>query len=195
MQKGRVLSDDKMSVVTPEFRVSYPHVFKPSAMKGQAKAKYSITMLFDKADDLGVLKAAIHAAKIEKWGAKDKWPANLKAPVSDGDSPKNAGKDGCAGHWIAKASANEESRPGVVDERALPMADQADFYAGCYAIAAIRASAWENEFGYGVMLILDHVQKTRDGKPFGSKKSADQIFAPISGGSDSAVEDTETDFI
>jgi hypothetical protein len=34
------------SIVTPVFRLSFPNVFKPKAIKGSDKEKFGITMLF-----------------------------------------------------------------------------------------------------------------------------------------------------
>lgn len=177
-------------VLTPEFRVSYPHVFKAQGMKNKPNAKksYSITMLFAKDSDLGPLKEAMRQAKIQKFGEdKAKWPKALESPVQDGDSPKNVDKDGYPGHWAIKASSSEDQKPGVVDQNVEPIIDQAAFYPGCYARASLLAYVWDNEFGQGVGFILDHVQKMRDGKSFGGKPPADQVFAPVGTG-------TEEDF-
>lgn len=182
---------EKQRIVTPEFRVSYPHLFKPNAIKG-GKLKYSVTMLFDKKQDLSVLKLAIKHAKISGYGPNEKnWPTKLESPVSDGDSEKYADKEGYKGCWVVKASTNEENRPGVVDKDAQPLIDASSFYPGCYARAQVFAFTWEYMGKEGVSFILDHVQKTRDGKSFSGKKSATEVFDPITGG-DSDDDDTES---
>lgn len=183
-------SKENSRVLTPEFRVSYPHIFKPNSIKG-SKPKYSITMLFPKSSDLTGLKQAIMQAKIAKFGAKDNWPESLDSPVTDGDDPKHAAKEGYKDHWVIKASCNEESKPGVVDENVEDIIDQAKFYPGCYARAYIYAFAWEYMGKNGVSFILDHVQKTRDGKSFGGKKPADQVFSPVNGGTSVSDESDE----
>lgn len=195
---------DACRMITPEFRVSYPHIFKPQAPKPTDKKKYSITMLFPKDSDLmGIgldkkpisIKQIIKNAKVAAFGPdKSKWP-ELESPVQDGDDPKFADKDGYKGHWVIKASTSEEQRPGVVGPDATPITDPAAVYPGCYARAYVYACNWEYMKRQGIMFILDHVQKTRDGKAFGGKKPVEQVFSPVeSEGSESPDSDEEDDF-
>lgn len=167
----------KCRIVTPTFRVSYPHVFKPAQVMGKGEFKYSITMLFKKDADLTSVKEAIRNAKIAQFGPnKADWP-ELDSPVMDGDSPKYADKEGYKGHWAIKAISNENVKPGVVDYPAGdPILEQSDFYPGCYARAQVFARVWEFSGKQGIHFILDHVQKLKDGKPFSSKKSAKEAF-------------------
>lgn len=183
---------EKARILTPEFRVSYPHVFQPNSFKG-SKPKYSVTMLFPKTADLAVIKNAIRQAKINKFGPnKGDWPAELESPIVDGDAPKHADKDGYKGHWAIKASTNEDQKPGVVDVNVKPILSASDFYPGCYARAFVYVYVWEFMGKQGVGLILDHVQKLRDGKSFGGKKPAEQVFTPMNAGStDDDLEDQE----
>lgn len=191
-QKNEKLEGQR--IVTPPFRVSYPHLFKANAMKGSAP-KYSVTMLFkksegDKAKDLPEIMAAIRAAKISQFG-KDKlnWP-KMASCITDGDDAKFADKEGYKGHWAIKASSIETSKPGLVDEELEPILEQALFYPGCYARAQVFARVWEFPEGsgrHGVHFILDNVQKLKDGKPFGGKKSAKDAFGA------GAVSDDDSD--
>ena len=172
---------DQQRILTPEFRVSYPHMFKPSGVKGSAP-KYSVTMLFPKNGDLKALQGAIRAAKIAQFGPnKEAWP-KTESPVVDGDNPKFADREGYKGHWAIKAISSEDQKPGLVDQNVQPILDQAKFYPGCFARAYVFARVWEFGGKYGVHFILDHVQKTRDGKSFGGKKPVEQVFTPIAGG-------------
>jgi hypothetical protein len=83
-------------------------------------------------------------------------------------------------HWVIKATSNENSKPGVFDEKVQPITEPSGFYPGCYAIAYMFAYVWEFPVGkFGVGFILDHVQKQRDGKPFGGKKLGTQVFQPV----------------
>lgn len=194
-QKVNASDKEKSRLLTPEFRVSYPHVFKANSING-SKPKYSVTMLFDKKSDLTPIKEAIKYAKIAAYGPnKDEWPEDLESPVADGDKPKYADKEGYKGHWAIKASTNEDQRPGVVDENVQPIIDQSQFYPGCYARAYVYAYCWEFAGKKGVSFILDHVQKTRDGKSFAGKKPVDQVFSPVKGEySDESATETEQDF-
>jgi hypothetical protein len=149
-------------------------------------------MLFDKTKDMTTIKEAITNAKIARFGPKEMWPANIESPVTDGDDPKHALKEGYKGHWVIRAKTGEDSAPGVVGPDLQPIINQADFYPGCYARAAVYAQVWEYGGKYGISFWLDHVQKTGDGKSFSSKKSVDQVFAPVaptSAASDAPVSD------
>jgi hypothetical protein len=195
MAKQKV-DKEKSRLLTPEFRVSYPHVFKPNSIKG-SKPKFSVTMLFDKKTDLTPIKNAIRAAKIAAFGSKENWPDDLESPVLDGDGKAGLDrngerKEGYKGCWAIKASTGEDQRPGVVDENVEPITEPGKFYPGCFARAYVYAYVWDNEFGRGVGFILDHVQKLRDGKSFGGKKPADQVFTPVNAGPDN--EDDDGDF-
>ncbi len=185
---------EKARLLTPEFRVSFPHVFKPNSIKG-SKPKYSVTMLFEKDSDLSSIKNAMKQAKIAAFGPnKSDWPDGLESPVVDGDLPKFADREGYAGHWVIKASTNEDQKPGVVDENVVPITEPSKFYPGCYARAYIYAYVWEFGGKQGVGFILDHVQKTKDGKSFGGKKPAEQVFQPINSGLEFDEDAEEADF-
>ena len=113
-------------LITPEFRVSYPHLFKAQAPDEKSKKKFSITMLFPKNKELvgqsptgeeRSLKSIMRNAKNAYFGSKENWPEGLLSPIKDGDDPEFADKEGYKGHWVIKATTNEDQRPGVVDER------------------------------------------------------------------------------
>lgn len=186
---------EKQRLLTPEFRVSYPHVFKPSSFKN-SEPKYSVTGLFPKgSESIKEIQRAITNAKIAAYGPdKSAWPKGLILPVTDGDSPKYADKDGYKGHWAIKFSTKAGNKPTVVNEQVEPIIEASEFYPGCYARAYVFAYAWEFAGKEGISFILDHVQKTRDGKSFGGKKPAEQVFTPISAGPDTDVGDEE-DFV
>ncbi len=192
MKTDKTLSKEKRSLITPEFRVSFPHLFEPSTIPG-SKAKYSVTMLFPKNTDMKVFVLAMKEAKVAKWGNdKSKWPVEMESPVVDGDSPKYAEREGYAGHWAIKASSGEDfGAPGVVDRFNKPILRANDIYPGCYARAAIFANAYDTAGNCGVSFILDHVQKLREGKNLGGRKSADQAFGPpLEAVEDSAGDDS-----
>lgn len=190
---------DQQRILTPEFRVSFPHMFKPSSIRGSAP-KYSVTMLFAKNSDIKPLQAAIRAAKVAQFGPnKDQWPEDIESCVVDGDNPKFANREGYKGHWAIKAQSNEDQKPGLVDQNVQPILEQSKFYPGCHARAYVFARVWEFGGKYGVHFILDHVQKTRDGKSFGGKKPVEQVFTPIASAdegfdADDGVDVDEMDF-
>lgn len=188
------IDKDLCRIITPEFRVSYPHVFKPQAPKPKDTPKFSITMLFPKDKELigqspdgkpRTFKQVLRNAKIGEFGPKENWPKGLRSPVNDGDDEEYADKMGYAGCWVIKATSSEEQRPTVVgpdaDEygKLIELTKPAELYPGCYARAYIFARVWEYMGKQGVQFILDHVQKLRDGKPFGGKRPVEQVFSPV----------------
>lgn len=189
---------DLCRLITPVFRVSYPHVFKPQAPKKGDKLKFSVTMLFPKDSDLmgqspdgkpRSLKDVIRNAKIAEFGPKEDWPEGLESPVIDGDKPKFADKEGYKGHWVIKATTSEDQRPSVVGPDMTPLTEPSEFYPGCYARAYVYAYVWEYMGKQGVGFILDHVQKMRDGKSFGGKKPVEQVFSPVAASDDDEDEE------
>lgn len=194
---------DLCRIITPEFRVSYPHVFKPNQVKPTDKPKFSITMLYSKDTDLmgsspdgkpRSLKEVIRNAKLAEFGPKENWPENLESPVIDGDDPKFKEKDGYKGHWVIKATTSEDQRPSVVDADMVPITEASELYPGCYARAYVYAYVWEYMGKQGVGFILDHVQKLRDGKSFGGKKPVEQVFSPVAAADADESEDDDMDF-
>lgn len=180
---------EKLKVLTTEFRVSHPHVFKPTEVKkGSGQFTYGIEMLFDKTTtDLSTLQKPLKAAIVGKWGPdKADWPTPLKMPIRDGDKPygkKKELKPEHKGMWVVRASSSAEySKPQVVGrDPKIPLEKESDFYPGCYARAALKAHAYTFADKDGVKFILDAVQFTRDGKAFGGRKPADQVFGVIEG--------------
>lgn len=191
---------EKCKLVTPEFRVSYPHLFKPTKMPGTNNApKFSITMLFPKNANLKPLQQAMNQAKIAEFGEdKTKWPKVIESPVGDGDDADNSEKEGYSGHWVIRATTSEDQKPGVFDENVNEVMDAATIYPGCYARAHVFARVWkfgEGKPKYGVQFILDHVQKLRDGKSFSNRKAGTEVFSPVGASSEDASDTSEdTDF-
>ena len=170
-------------ITTPEFRVSFPAVFKPKSFEGQ-EPKFSIVMLFDKKnkEKLAALNEAIKLAATEKWGAdKAKWPKNLKTPIRDGDEKE---LDGYAGHYFVTASSKQ--RPGLVDNKLNPILGEDEFYAGCYARATLQAFAYDTAVNKGVSFGLQNIQKLRDGDSFTGRRKAEDDFEAVDDGSDDA---------
>ena len=164
-------------VTTPEFTASFPQLFEASGFEGQ-DPKFSVTMLWDKDEDLSKLKAACDAAVAKKWGEKP--PANISFPMKDGDGKLD--KDGnqrpeYAGKKFAIAKAKESDQPKVVDNELNPILDKTVVYGGCKMRAAVSAYAWSFAGKNGVSLYLGNVQRTGDGEAFGSTSSVESDFS------------------
>lgn len=172
-------------VLTPEFRVSFPHVFKAhTGFEGQ-EAKYSVVMLFDQKTDISKLKQAAFKAAVDKWGPKEKWPKTLRLPFRDGNE-----KSDLQGYenTIYVTANSPKQRPQVIDNKKQPITEEdGTFYAGCYARATLRAFAYDKAGNKGVSFSLQNIQKIRDGESFGGRKNAVDEFDEIEDGSDDAA--------
>jgi hypothetical protein len=177
-------------VITPEFRVSYPKVFRPERNDLNGKDEYSLTALFAKGADLAKLKAAVKAAAEKKWGTdQKKWPKNMRSPFRDQAERAKTDDDDNEylpdGYEAGAIFINMKStkKPGLVDARNEDIIDDADFYGGCYARAQVNAAAYDHKGNAGVSLYLNHVQKLRDGESFGSApRNAADVFEAVADG-------------
>lgn len=179
---------EKKKCTTPEFRVSFPHVFEKHSGFETQEPKYSLVMLFTKKTDLKELRRAAFNAAVEKWGPKEKWPKNLRQPFRDGDEKQDL--QGYSGTIFISASSKQ--KPQVVGNKKVdgqfPRLEKEDeiFYAGCYARATLIAFAYDKMGNKGISFSLQNVQKLRDGEQFSGRKNADDEFDEVEDGSDSA---------
>lgn len=179
------------NVHTPEFRVSFPNVFRPTTPKNaqNAEPKYSMAMLFPKGSDLTKLKEAAKAAIVERFGTDQaKWPKNLKSPFRDQGDFDYEGYE--AGASMIRATSKQ--KPGLVDKNVQPIIEESDFYAGCYARATVRAFYYDQAGNKGVSFGLQNIQKTRDGESLGGRSRPEEEFEAVGGGSVAASGDAGT---
>ena len=175
-------------ITTPEFRVSFAHIFAPHVNPKSGKPSYGVVALFPKATtNMQALSNIVSQCASLQWG--DRATAfQWNNPIHDGDtaiyvSGDKKGQLKCIanpeirGHWTIDMSSLNPV--GVVDSNVQPIFEQARFYSGCYAVARVNAYAYENE-QYGINVGLGALQKTRDGEPLSSGSlNAEKEFAPI----------------
>lgn len=186
------------TVNTPEFRVSFPKVFEPEKNDLNGKMEFSLQALFPKGADLSALKQLCKRACEKKWGTDpNNWPANLRLPFRDqGEKPL---KDKETRQIVKDENGNPVMQPGheagaifitlkttykpsVVDENVQDIIDPAKFYAGCWAIAAVHAFAYDQKGNQGVSLGLDAIQKVRDDEALGTTRvKPEEAFKPVEG--------------
>lgn len=188
---------DIKRVVTGKVRLSYVHVFKPSAAVPGAEEKYSVVVLLPKSDvaTKARIDAAIKAATDE--GVQKVWngvkPPKVAIPVYDGDgvrpSDGMAYPEECKGCWVFTATTGTEyGAPEVVDKYRNPIMDQSEVYSGMYGRVSVRFSAYAFSGKKGIGAYLGNVQKLADGVPLGGgKTSAADDFA------DDFEDDVEVD--
>lgn len=171
------------NIKTPVFVSSYPKLFKPELNKLNNKNEYSVVALFKKGEDLSNLKKAAEEVLIENLGAdKTKWPKNLKSPFRDQADKEKEGVMP-AGHEKGAVflTLKTTQKPGVVDSNVQPIIDEAEFYAGCHAIASVRAGYYDHAGNKGVAFYLQNIQKVKDGEPLSGRAKAETEFAPVAG--------------
>jgi len=171
------MNDKFAKTITPEFRVSFPNVFKPRAFAEGLPAKYSVVMLINKKEDISDMRALAKKAAEAKWPDPAKRP-KLRNPFRDGDTEK-PDMDGYPGHYFINASGKH--KPGLVDRDKQPILMEEDFYAGCYARASVTAYAYSTAGNNGVSFGLQNIQKLRDGESFSGKMKAEDEFDAVEG--------------
>lgn len=149
-------------LIVPKSRLSYPHLFKPSAFQGEGEPKFSASFLVPKGekDFIAKAKAAQEFALKELYSSK--FPTNLERwGISDGDDLDDEAAKGC---WVIKAS--NKVRPKVVDGQGVEVIDELAVYGGCYVRGSIVAKAYGTPSKGGVTFELLVCQKVADGEPF-----------------------------
>lgn len=174
---------DKKSLVSPIFRVSFPHVFEARAAMGEGEPKFGLTAVWDpskfSAKDkerwlaMQALANEVSMAKFKK-KLKD-LPDNFKKPVRKGEEKE--GLDGF-GPGLLFANLTTKFKPGIVDKDGKTdiIDDNEAFYPGCYARATVTCYAYENK-GKGVAFGLMNLQKIADGPRLDSRTDASDDFS------------------
>lgn len=174
-------------------RLSYEHIFKPSAFEENKEPKFSATFIIPKDHpDVAALRRALMEAGQEKYPSAfsgGAWPRGYTCAMKDGDkdvdsegvllSEKNPEYAGC---YIIRADSTR--RPVVIDRKkaAVTEADGV-IYSGCYVNASIAAAGYEfGKVKKGVKCYLNGVQFVQDGERFGSDAMDD--FDDLDGGDD-----------
>lgn len=170
-----------VTLVTPEFRVAFPKVFKAERNELNGQDEFSLVALFPKNADLSELKTAIKQAAIGFFG--DDLPNNLRSPLRDGTEKKRKDgsiPDGYADHLFVNMKC--QKRPGLVNAELQDIIDDSEFYGGCYARAQVHVCGYDKKGNKGVGIYLNNVQKLRDGEAFGQGRvSAAQAFEAAGG--------------
>lgn len=168
-------------VVTGEVRLSYAHLFEKHAGQEGNTPKYGVCLLIPKSDKATIAaiedaqQVALEAGKVTKFGGKI--PPNWKNTFRDGDLEADLDKNPeYEGHMFLNVSS--DTQPGIVDRQVNPILDSTEVYSGCFARVEINAFAFNNQ-SKGVSFGLNHVQKLRDGEPFGNITRPEDAFEPL----------------
>lgn len=163
------------SLLTPEFRVSFPHIFK-----ADDNGTFGLSMIFDSDVDFSVLEGAVETLIKEKYpkGA----PKGIMLPILDGaDSNRTEHENklyinGKCGKY----------RPGLVDQNKQDIVDESEFYPGCWARAVITLYQWAYLGKCGISVNVRNIQKVRDDAPLVSRVKAEDEFDAVSSDTEAA---------
>lgn len=133
-------------VLTPPFRMSYPHLFKPYSMDGK-DPKYQLAMLFPKKADLRELMQLAKQIAIEEWG--EPLPKGLKWPFLNGDDQNDENSHGCI--LIRTATSRVPSVIGINKKKDAVISEK-DVIPGFWARATVNCYAWTHRNAQGKIM-------------------------------------------
>lgn len=182
------------NINTPEFRVSFNHMFDGKE-NDAGKVKFGCTMLFAEGETLKHIKAMATTIMVDKFGEdKTKWPKKFHKPwqdqsKNDAENEEREGKpyDGYKSGNLMLNCMSAEDAPEVVDQKLQAVIEKRKVYSGCWGIGNIDLFWFEakNKQGVvtnkGITSSLNCFQKTRDDAPLGggARPQASAVFKPI----------------
>lgn len=197
---------DRVSIITPEFRLSYPSLFqarKVNQNDPNEKAKFSAQMLFCTVETEATKAAGMKCIATDPQWAKMKqavmdlfaknlgsdWQAKLKlrkgdeslmyrSPFRDGNAPEKREVEGY-GPGIVFVTASSLYKPGVIGPNKEEIINPQDIQGGYFARAEVHPYWYSTKGNQGVTFGLDNVQLIRVGKPFSGRKKAEEVFDAI----------------
>lgn len=166
------------SLLTPEFRVSFPKIFE-----ADENGKYGLAMIFDSDVDFAPLEKMVDALKKQTW-PKGTGKLAYSQPILDGNDSQAKREELTDKFYINGKSG--KYRPGLVDASLQDITDESEFYPGCWARAVITLYSWTYMGKCGISVNVRNIQKIRDDDPLISRVRATDEFEAVS---EPAVED------
>lgn len=171
-------------VTLKNVRLSFPHLFTPTASIEDGPKKYRAAFLIDPNTESGkanlkVLNAAIDKAALGVWKTKEKADKirnkldSDRSGLRDGDDATNKEGDVYAGYeGMQFITATNGKKPKVLrrDKSPIDSSESAEIYGGCYvnAVVSVWATNQEKHGGNGIFFTLEIVQYFKKGEPFGA---------------------------
>lgn len=166
---------NETKVVFGPCRLSYTHVFEKYSPDGAGDGKYMTNILIPKSEKktIDAINEAINAAKnaaiVSKWGGKE--PKKLELPLRDGDDKED---EVYADNYYLNAKSN--TRPGIIDRKKVPIADEEEIYSGVWAIMSVTFYGYDVNGNKGVACGLNNIMKFKDDDHLGGRASAESDF-------------------
>lgn len=172
-------------ITVKNVRLSYEHIFTPTAFDDNSEPKYSATLIIAKDHpQLAELKKRFTEAGRETFGSAFKtaggWPTGYTCALRDADVERN--NDGVLlseanpeykGCYII--NANSSKRPVVLNrDKSAITEDDEIIYSGCYINASIGIAGYTyGKVKKGVKAYLNGVQFKADGERFAADAADD----------------------
>lgn len=177
-------------VILGPVRISYAHLFTPTAMDENSEKKYSVSLIIPKSDKKMVAQINKAIAAAEQQGLNTKFggvmPKKYKnITLRDGDEDRPDDEVYANSYFI---NASCKKKPQVVGKDLKPVMDESEVYSGCYCCVSVNFYAYNVNGNKGIAAGLNNVMKARDGEPLGGRESAENDFAGI------AIDDDDDDF-
>lgn len=190
-------------IITPEARLSFPQLLVARAMTDstgavQGKAMFSVALVFEPTTDLTLIKQAIAATVVEKFGP-EKAKEVLSKMVLGGSvrNPLRADIDkkyGEGAHFFV--NARNSTQPQCAHPYADPTTGRPKLmtkddvekwmYPGCYVRASLNSFWFDKAGNKGVAFGLNNLQWLRDGERLDHRVSAEHEFDVVA---DAAASD------
>jgi hypothetical protein len=169
-------------VITPEARLSYPHIFTPDE-----KGKFSAALIFAPGTDLTAMKKAAIEVAVEKFG-KDKALKMIQAgQIRIEGGPHHTfrtDKEEEYGEGAVFVNARGTRQPGVVSiypdpvsGKPMPITNPEEIYPGAVVKASLTPYWYDVDGNKGIAWGLNNLQKIRDGDRLDGRIAAEDEFA------------------
>jgi hypothetical protein len=184
--------------VTPTFRVSFAHVWKPQENEKGTKV-WSVTGIFEE-KDLAEMRKLAKECGLAKWpkGKGLKMPFRKGVGIEESPDgydlekyPEYAGKVIVGMKSYGRPIKLVYNRIDSETTQRVPIEDEEDFYSGCYARAAVSFFTYDRNGNKGVSVGVTSVVKIKDGEHLGSVADPTRDFAAIK--PEEIEEDSEDD--
>lgn len=192
-------------VTLKNVRLSFPHLFEPTASIEDGPKKYRAAFLIDPNTESGkanlkVLNAAFDKAALGVWKTKEKADKirnkldSDRSGLRDGEDATNKEGDVYAGYEGMKfITASNGKKPKVLrrDKSVIDSTEAAEIYGGCYvnAVVSVWATNLEKHGGNGLFATLEIVQYAKKGEPFGAAELDEDDYLDDMGDEDEDDDD------
>ena len=176
----------KSKIVTPIFRGSYMHVWKPQN-QDDGRKRYSLTAIFDP-KNMNPLDKELWAQmyRLYEMVKDNKWPdkkgrhgpqAGLKL-LFRGQETHDLVKNPAYEGKITVSMASYDRPIAIVDRNRIPVADQSLVYSGAFFKSAITMYPYDNAGG-GVACSFGSLIKVMDGEPLVAQNNPEKDYAAL----------------